>query len=145
MSSRPKYYSRNFFGPRGAWAGCWYGVVYHTKANIDYWARVRDADDDVKKKFDRIKGLTPVGLLRYVGVSNRYRGKGLGDHALAEFLLWCNNNGCRYAILEAATTNKQKSGFDLLEWYRKRGFKPVGTISGNWICMICNLRRKPAG
>ena len=97
---------------------------------------LEDNHDIQEWVMQRVTDLKTVGamltLLRGKKVAeidqmNAYRqGAGWGTKLMNAFVARAKAAGCDAIILEAGIYEKQKKGFDLMEWYESLGFKIVG-------------------
>jgi GNAT superfamily N-acetyltransferase len=103
-----------------------YAVVYFNRKTFYNVLKNTRVDNKTYKELNRIRKLPPIGLLRWIHIENQYRGKGFGKLFVKKFVKKCRKLSCRYLILEADVDRVQKDGFNLLNWYKRMGFNPIG-------------------
>lgn len=78
----------------------------------------------------------PVGCLKNINVDNDFRGEGIGNKILNYFIDECIENDVKNIILVADLDEKQIEGFDLVKWYKSKGFEIVGYIYDNPVMIL---------
>lgn len=68
---------------------------------------------------------SPVGLLYMVEVEDEFRGQGLGNSLLAQFLERAKACGASEVLLLSDGEEEQLEGFELAAWYERHGFEAV--------------------
>lgn len=123
---RDAYRDRSLRDSKGRVVGSWHAVAYGSKEGVDDWLAEYGAGHVLRRAVRRLRGR--VGVLQLIRVKAARRGEGYGDRGLARFMRFCQEQGCRHAILIADLTGPQKAGFDLIRWYKNRGFRKIGRV-----------------
>lgn len=102
-----------------------FGVIHHSREYVNNWA----SEERVQPNFNTFddKELFPLGILKSINVDEEHRGQGYGSEMFDRFMVECSH--CSYVVLIADTGEDNK--FDLLDWYKSKGFTHWGESGGN--------------
>ena len=85
-----------------------------------------------------------VAILNNIGVAHGNQGEGHGTRLIQQFLIEAKQYNAEVALLIADEDEPQKGGFDLVAWYERLGFKPIGTSEGYPVMMRVLIETKTA-
>lgn len=97
------------------------GVIHFSKLNVENWLESQGVDENLIPilKF-------PVAILKNMYVEDEDRGLGIGTDLLQNFLYESKYNGAKSVILISDEAQEQEQGFNLTNWYIRKGFKIIG-------------------
>lgn len=114
--------------------GRYVGIVFNEDRDLNNWLNKEMVDNDVRTALDRASTfLYPLGILETIKIDKKHRGQGYGNKALNEF--FSKAQPCSCYLLTADLRNKQSKGFDLIEWYKNKGFCPIGKSGSNTVML----------
>ena len=103
-----------------------YGVVHHDREHLNNWIESERVLADFSSIHD--EELFPIGILKNINVNEEYRNQGYGNKLFDRFIE--ETSHCSYITLIVDVSEEQKDGFDLIDWYKRRGFSIFGKSGG---------------
>lgn len=76
-----------------------------------------------------------VALMRELQVEEKWRGKGIGNSLVAQFVKISKQHGATGFVLVADIGCEQAPGFDLVRWYEKLGVKEAVVMESGYPVM----------
>lgn len=99
-------------------------VVSTTAEQIDHWLEYRHSIFDDAAKSD-IRRYSTIAFLNNINVDESKRGLGYGNTLFGQFSGAAAAAGAQSIFLIADIHEDQRSGFDLVAWYRSFGFETI--------------------
>ena len=109
--------------------GSYEGIIHYDLMKIENWFLKRHIDFDKYIKNIEI----PVAFLNNINVDNKHRNKGYGNELYSNFEQECYENNVACIILESDSSESQKNGFVLDDWYKSYDFEIIGNEAENSI------------
>ena len=109
-----------------------------TGKDIKEWANGHLSGAQGKKILSLVGGRA-LAVLDTMNVVRNRQGRGVGRDFLRRFLSSARAQGAQVALLVADVDTPQPAGIDLVEWYRRAGFREVGTDWAKYPVMLKEL------
>ncbi|MEK6829532.1 MAG: hypothetical protein AABY15_05390 [Nanoarchaeota archaeon] len=103
-----------------------YGVIHHDREHLNNWIEGERISADFNSIPD--SELFPIGILKNINVEDDYKGQGRGNELFDRFIEEASH--CSYITFIADTSEEQNKGFDLINWYKRKGFNIFGDSGG---------------